>query len=107
MSIAKTPEPPYFAVVFTSVRTNNDDEDYAQTAERMVELAKQQKGYLGHESARNDVGITVSYWKSLEDIKNWKENAEHLIAQSKGKEKWYQSFKTRICRVERDYEFEK
>lgn len=107
MSIAKTPEPPYYAVVFTSTKTEEDNSGYEQTAERMVELAQQQKGYLGHESARNNLGITVSYWESLEAINVWKQNTEHLIAQGKGKQIWYQSFKTRICKVERDYGFEK
>ncbi|OIR00183.1 hypothetical protein GALL_178290 [mine drainage metagenome] len=71
----------------------------------MVELAQQQPGYLGHESARNELGITVSYWESIEAIKNWKMNAEHLMAQQKGREEWYANYKTRICLVERDYEF--
>lgn len=100
--IAKTPTPPYYAVIFTSTRTEGD-EGYAEMAERMVELAAQQPGYLGVESARNEVGITVSYWESLEAIRHWKANAEHLVAQKLGREKWYSAFKTRVCRVERDY----
>ncbi len=104
--IAKTPKPPYYAVIFTTLRTDVD-EGYISTADRMVELAEQQPGYLGHESARNDLGITVSYWTDLESIKNWKKNAEHLIAQKKGREEWYSNYKTRICLVERDYEFSK
>tara|TARA_R110002096_G_scaffold21043_7_gene68686 strand:- start:40165 stop:40485 length:321 start_codon:yes stop_codon:yes gene_type:complete len=104
--IANTPKAPYYAVIFTSVNTEND-EDYAKTADRMVELAKEQKGFLGVESARNDIGITVSYWKDLESIKNWKENAEHTLAREQGRKKWYQSYKTRIALVERDYGFEK
>ncbi|MCP5064527.1 MAG: antibiotic biosynthesis monooxygenase [Ignavibacteriae bacterium] len=104
--IAKTPEPPYYAVIFTSTRTDGDN-GYTKTANRMVELAKQQDGFLGVESAREEVGITVSYWKDLTSIKKWKENAEHSIAREKGKSEWYESFKTRIAKVERDYEFEK
>lgn len=103
--IAKTPKPPYYAVIFTSLRTSIDD-DYGHMASRMEELAMQQPGYLGHESARDGVGITVSYWRSLEDIRNWKQNAEHLYAQQQGREKWYAAYKTRICLVERDYGFE-
>jgi len=76
-------------------------------AERMVELASEQEGFLGIESARNAVGITVSYWKDLASIKNWKENAEHTFARELGRKKWYQSYKTRIAKVERDYGFEK
>ena len=100
--IAKTPTPPYYAVIFTSARTEVD-EGYAEMAERMVELAAQQPGYLGVESARNEVGITVSYWESLEAIRHWKANTEHLVAQKLGREKWYSAYKTRVCRVERDY----
>lgn len=102
--IAATPAPPYYAVIFTSERTTVDD-GYADTARRMVELAMQQPGYFGHESAREEIGITVSYWDSLEAIKNWKQNSEHLVAQQKGRSQWYSKFKTRICKVERDYEF--
>ena len=100
--IANTPQPPYYAVIFTSLRTDVD-EGYSNMADAMVELAKQQPGYLGIESARDGLGITVSYWESLEAIKNWKENVKHQAAQRLGKEKWYTSFKTRICKVERDY----
>ena len=100
--IAKTPEPPYYAVIFTSLRTEGD-EGYGQMAQRMVELASKQPGFLGVESAREDVGITVSYWADLESIKRWKSNAEHMEAQRLGRKKWYSSFKTRIVKVESDY----
>lgn len=103
--IAKTPQPPYYAVIFTSVRTTIDD-GYLAMAQQMEELAQQQPGYLGYESARETVGITISYWQSLEAIKNWKQVSEHLIAQQYGREKWYSNYKTRICLVERDYSFE-
>ncbi len=103
---SKTPKPPYYAVIFTSVRTGND-EGYAEMAELMEELAKLQKGFLGIESAREILGITVSYWKDLESIRLWHEHAEHRLAQEKGYEIWYQSFTTRVCRVERDYRFER
>lgn len=99
---ANTPKPPYFAVIFSSTRTRVA-EGYNETAQRMMELAQQQDGFLGAESAREELGITVSYWESLEAIKNWKANSEHLIAQKKGKELWYKSFKLRIAKVERDY----
>ncbi len=102
--IAQTPEPPYYAVIFTSIRTDIDDE-YSDTANQMVELAKQQNGFLGVESARTEIGITVSYWKDLESIKLWKENFEHSIAREKGRKIWYKSFKTRISKVESDYDF--
>jgi heme-degrading monooxygenase HmoA len=104
--IAKTPPPPYYAVIFTSLKTN-DDEGYNEMSSLMVELAQQQAGYLGHESARDGVGITVSYWKSLDAIKNWKQQTDHLLAQKQGREQWYACYKTRICLVERDYGFEK
>lgn len=101
--IANTPKPPYYAVIFTSLRTEVD-EGYADMAQKMVALAKQQRGFLGVESAREDVGITVSYWSDLEAIKEWKQHFEHLAAQALGREKWYQAFTTRICKVERDYQ---
>ena len=102
--IAKTPKPPYYAVIFTSI-SEEIREGYENTLNRMLELAQQQEGYLGIESAKEEIGITVSYWSSLEAIRNWKMNAEHLIAQEKGRKEWYQNYKTRICLVERDYEF--
>jgi len=104
--IAQTPAPPYYAVIFTSVRTEGDH-GYAEMADRMVELARQQDGFLGVESARNEIGITVSYWRDLDAIRNWRENMDHSFARDKGRKEWYQAFKTRIAKVERDYEFER
>ena len=103
--IANTPEPPYYAVIFTSIRSGADPELYALTADRMEALARGQPGFLGVESAREDVGITVSYWESLEAIAAWKRHTEHLLAQAHGRQGWYAAFKTRIARVERDYGF--
>ncbi len=100
--IANTPKPPYYAVIFSSLGTEVS-EGYVDTAARMVELAAQQSGFLGVESAREELGITISYWSDLDSIKAWKQNAEHLIAQKMGREKWYSDYKTRIARVERDY----
>ena len=102
MTIAKTPEPPYYAVIFTSTQSA-DTEGYSAMAEQMVALAEQQPGYLGIESARQDVGITVSYWRDLESIKHWKNNATHLVAPETGKSRWYENYTTRIALVERDY----
>lgn len=102
--IADTPEAPYYAVIFTSVRTEGDN-GYAEMAEKIAELASRQPGFLGIESAREDVGITVCYWSDLESIQAWKTNLDHREAQSLGREKWYSTFKTRICKVERDYGF--
>jgi heme-degrading monooxygenase HmoA len=102
--IAATPAPPYYAVIFTSERTDLEA-GYAETTALMLALAAEQPGYLGVESARGGLGITVSYWASLEAIAAWKRNAEHLQAQEKGRSAWYQTYKTRICLVERDYEF--
>jgi len=100
--IAKTPAPPYYAVIFTSTRTEGDN-GYSAMADAMEKLAETQPGYLGIESARSEIGITVSYWESLEAIKNWKENAQHLVAQKMGKEKWYEQYHLRIAKVEREY----
>jgi heme-degrading monooxygenase HmoA len=102
--IASTPKAPYYAVIFTSHRTDGDN-GYGDMANRMVELASKQAGFLGVESARESVGITVSYWKDLGSIKNWKQDIEHLDAQKKGKSEWYAEFKIRISKVERDYGF--
>ena len=104
--IANTPKPPYYAVIFTSLRTEVDNQ-YENMADQMVKLAEQQDGFLGIEFARDGVGITVSYWRDLDAIKNWKENAEHTVARNKGRSEWYGAFKTRIAKVERDYGFEK
>jgi heme-degrading monooxygenase HmoA len=101
-AFASTPEPPYYAVIFTSQRTDVDD-GYGAMGDRMVELASQQPGFLGVESVRdaNGLGITVSYWSSLDAIAAWKANAEHRVAQTSGRGKWYAHFETRVARVER------
>lgn len=99
-------KPPYYAVIFSTLMSE-DIEGYAVTAERMEQLAKQQKGYLGIESARSEIGITVSYWESLEAITAWKNNVEHTEVRLVGREKWYQKYQLRICKVERGYGFEK
>jgi heme-degrading monooxygenase HmoA len=104
--IANTPKPPYYAVIFSSINTE-DVIDYSEMANKMVELAKHQDGFLGIESARNELGITVSYWRDLNAIKNWRQNMEHTIARERGRKEWYKTFKTRIALVERDYGFEK
>jgi len=103
--IASTPAPPYYAVIFSSLRTVEDSENYGEMADQMAALAAEQPGYLGAESAREGLGITVSYWESLDAIRQWKAQADHLIAQQMGREKWYSAYKTRVCRVERDYGF--
>ena len=103
--IANTPKTPYYAVIFTSVMAEATM-DYQNMSDIMVELAKQQDGFLGIESARNDIGITISYWNSLEAIKKWKFNLDHTEAREKGRSTWYKQFKVRICKVERDYGFE-
>jgi heme-degrading monooxygenase HmoA len=102
--IATTPQTPYYAVIFTSLRTDGDN-GYSAMSDEMVALAAQQEGFLGVESARDEIGITVSYWQSLESIKNWKANTRHLLAQKYGREKWYTQYKVRICVIEHDYEF--
>lgn len=104
MSIANTPAAPYYAVIFTTIRSA-DDHGYGKMSEAMVASAARQPGFLGIESAREEVGITVSYWDSLEAIAAWKQDAAHLMAQKLGRENWYTAYKTRICRVERDYAF--
>ena len=99
-------QPPYYAVIFTSTITDDLD-GYEETAQRMEELAKEQPGYLGIEYARDEVGITVSYWKDLNSIVQWKNNIEHTAAREKGRKQWYKQYQLRICKVEREYGFEK
>jgi len=94
---------PYSAVIFTSTLASSDG--YAAMAKRMEELAKQQPGFIRMDSAREDVGITVSYWKNLESIQLWKKNVDHLNTQDLGKRKWYESYSVRIAKVEREYGF--
>src|SRR4051812_11811980 len=100
--IAGTPTPPYYAVLFTSRRTEADPEGYEHMAERMLELAARQPGFLGVESARGEdgLGITVSYWDSLEAIERWGKHAEHRLAQHLGRTRWYEAFSLRVSRVE-------
>lgn len=100
---ALTPKPPYYAVIFTSLRQPGDN-GYGETAAEMLRLAALQPGFLGVESARQEIGITVSYWADLDAIKAWKENAAHRLAQGRAKD-WYASFRIRVCRVEREYGF--
>ncbi|MBT4678286.1 MAG: antibiotic biosynthesis monooxygenase [Flavobacterium sp.] len=97
---------PYYAVIFTTLLTKNLA-DYEKTAIRMEKLAELQEGFLGIESARNEVGITVSYWNSLEAITKWKHNLEHTEVRKRGREQWYEHYQLRICKVERDYGFKK
>ena len=100
---ATTPQPPYYAVIFTSVRTDGDN-GYGAMAQQMLELASRQPGFLGFETARQEIGISVSYWSTLEAIKIWKENVAHRQAQNRAKD-WYRVFRVRVCRVEREYGF--
>ncbi len=97
-------KPPYYAVIFSNTRTSVD-KGYSEMAAEMEALAKQQPGYLGFESARDGLGISVSYWESLKAIAAWKAVSEHKFAQNEGRRIWYSWYKVRICKVEREYEF--
>lgn len=103
-NFATTPKPPYYAVIFSSQRRETDA-GYGITADRMVELAAEQPGYLGIETVRGDngFGITVSYWQSESDIVNWKRNTEHSLARERGRNEWYEHFELRVAKVERAY----
>lgn len=105
MSPATTPEPPYYAVIFTSRRRAAPGDGYEATAERMIELARARPGFLGVESARDEIGITVSYWDDLDAIAAWKADGEHLLAQAEGRDRWYARYAVRIARVEKEYGF--
>ncbi len=96
--------PPYYAVIFTNLLKDNA-EGYSEMADAMEQLARKQPGYLDFEHARDQLGISISYWTSLDAIANWKENFKHLHAQKLGKDQWYKWYRVRVCKVERDYEF--
>lgn len=100
-------DPPYFAVIFTSLRREHPDDGYGAMAERMETLASEQPGFLGVESARSPggTGITISYWRTLADVAAWGRHAEHLLAQQRGREEWYRWYALRVCHVERATEF--
>ncbi|MDP3859043.1 MAG: antibiotic biosynthesis monooxygenase [Stagnimonas sp.] len=102
---AKLPKPPYYAVIFSALRTPGDGQNYGATAARMVELAQQQPGYLGIESTRGEdgFGITVSYWDSEAAILAWKQQLDHSEARRQGRERWYQHYELRVAKVERAY----
>jgi heme-degrading monooxygenase HmoA len=102
---ADTPAPPYTAVIFTSLRTEEDDDGYAAMATAMDEQARLQPGYLGIESARgaDGLGITVSYWRTADDARAWKRVAEHAGAQRLGRERWYRAYRVRVAEVSRAY----
>lgn len=106
VDLSVTPSPPYFAVIFTSIRGLDEaDAGYAEAAQRMIELAAQQEGFLGVDSARgaDGLGITVSYWESESAIARWKAHGEHSLVRERGRRDWYQQFEVRIARVERAY----
>jgi heme-degrading monooxygenase HmoA len=95
---------PYYVVIFTSLKKSNDD-GYAEMGEKMANLAKTQPGYLGMDSVRNEIGITLSYWETHKDIANWKAQTDHLLAQSLGRKNWYEWYNVKVCKVEREYSF--
>lgn len=101
---SNTPPPPYYAVIFSSVRTT-DTKGYSDMNARMNVLALEQEGFLGMENAQSEIGISISYWNDLESIKQWKANLDHQNAQVEGKKRWYSHYKVRIAKVEHDYEF--
>ena len=99
---AQTPKPPYYAVIFTSLKAK-EDQGYGAMSDRMVALVQQQEGFLGFESARETLGITVSYWRDEASILAWKAQIAHQRAQKAGKERWYSDYRIRVAKVERDY----
>ena len=108
-NFAQTPDPPYYAVIFSSQRNADDAEGYSKMSDRMFNLAAEQPGYLGVDTVYGEdgFGMTVSYWESLDAISNWRKIAEHKIAQKLGKEMWYDKYQIRVCLVEKDYGFSK
>ncbi|MDB4967982.1 MAG: hypothetical protein JWN44_3671 [Myxococcales bacterium] len=104
-----TPAPPYVAIIFTSMRTADDDAGYQAMAVEMERLAARQPGYLGIESARgaDGLGISVSYFRTADDARGWKAHADHLGAQRLGRERWYRAYSVRIAEVQREYAFDR
>jgi len=103
--LARTPEPPYYAVIFTAIHNVSPGDRYAETAARILALAAEQPGFLGVDMANEGIDITVSYWADEASIAAWKRNAEHAVAQHEGKARWYDTYEIRIARVERAYGF--
>ncbi|MFT5750576.1 MAG: heme-degrading monooxygenase HmoA [Flavobacteriales bacterium] len=99
-------KPPYYAVIFTTKQTAVTA-GYTETTDHMEALAKEHAGYLGMDHARSEIGITISYWETLEDIARWKAQRDHLKAQQKGIKEWYEHYTVKICKVERVYSFDK
>ena len=104
MTLAPLFDPPYYAVIFTTTQTSNL-EGYGETAAAMEHLAMTQPGYLGIDSTRAEIGITVSYWRTLEDIKAWKHHLDHSAARDRGRRDWYSQYTLRIAKVEHNYSF--
>jgi heme-degrading monooxygenase HmoA len=106
-NLATTPQPPYYAVIFASIRTEQDDQGYGSAADRMMQLASDQPGYLGVDSVRDaaGIGITVSYWSSEAAIAAWRRNAEHTMVREQGRKNWYAQYELRVAKVERAYGF--
>jgi heme-degrading monooxygenase HmoA len=100
--IARTPDPPYYVTIFTSLRTSGDH-GYDEMAAAMETLSAQQPGFLGMESAREGVGLTLCYWRDLESIRLWRQHVDHAEARRLGRERWYSEYRVRIARVEREY----
>jgi heme-degrading monooxygenase HmoA len=106
-AFATLPNPPYYIVAFSSQRSETDAQGYGDMAIKMIELAQQRDGFLGLESARESdgFGITNSYWRDEESIREWKRDVDHLAAQKQGRSEWYKAYALRIARVERAYSF--
>ena len=104
--IISTPPTPYFAVIFTSILDEHDPE-YFRMNDMLRQQAEKLDGFLGEDSARNDYGISISYWKDLDSIQQWRQNADHQWAKQKGRKNFYKEYKIRIARVEREYDFKK
>ncbi len=103
--LARTPEPPYWAVIFSSRRDPQPGDQYDETAQRMLALAAQQPGYLGVEEAVEGIGITVSYWTDEASIAAWRRDADHAFAQYEGRTRWLDAYELRVARVERAHSF--
>ena len=92
-----------YAVIFRA-EISELDAEYSAMAERMRDLAISKYGCREFIACtEGNTEIAISYWDSESQIKHWKQNSEHLSAQSKGRSKWYKSYTVQVVEVVRAY----
>ena len=87
------------AVIFKATIAEIDDE-YFTTATQLKDLAISKYGCLDFVSVtEGNEEIAISYWQTMQQIQAWKNDPQHLHAQTLGRDKWYKSYKVEICEV--------